>query len=432
MSLQRLPAPSPPAVASSHDRLLAAAASLAATEGYRALTVERLLEGAGVSRATFYQYFSSAQDCFWSAYRLHADELLARLATSIGPESDPELALLDALLDFARREPELARLLLHEPLAATPRGLLERDSLIARIEQLPRVSSAARTLPMSLLLGALFRFIVIQLEAGDLSPSLAQDVRRWAASLRPGEDPRAQQARIASGRRPAAGPPARPARIRTGAPRERLIRATVACIQLTGVHRLTVADVAAAAGVSRRCFYNEFPNKDAACVAAFEHGFERVIGDCVPAFFGTGAWPDRIRAASLAFTGFFAREPAFAYLGFVECHALGRHFSPRAHETHLAFTLFLEDGYRESAERPPRSFSPLTACAVAELGYHASRGTPAIRMAQMHPEAVYVVLAPFLGHGTARTFAAGSSTDLRRRSTPARLYRSQTLEPSPP
>lgn len=54
---------------SAEQRLLDAVTEACARVSYPDLTVEDLLAGAGVSRATFYQYFSNVEDCFLAAYR---------------------------------------------------------------------------------------------------------------------------------------------------------------------------------------------------------------------------------------------------------------------------------------------------------------------------------------------------------------------------
>jgi DNA-binding transcriptional regulator YbjK len=46
-------------------RLVDAVTRVAATDGVAALTVERVLLVAGVSRASFYQYFRSVEECFF-------------------------------------------------------------------------------------------------------------------------------------------------------------------------------------------------------------------------------------------------------------------------------------------------------------------------------------------------------------------------------
>ena len=86
---------------SAQDRLLDCVTRLAAHGGYTKLIVERILATAGVSRATFYQYFSNVDDCFWTAYRHHADDLVSGVVAASQGSERPERAVLDALLATA-------------------------------------------------------------------------------------------------------------------------------------------------------------------------------------------------------------------------------------------------------------------------------------------------------------------------------------------
>jgi AcrR family transcriptional regulator len=93
------------------------------SEGYPGLTAERVLAAGGLSRATFYQYFSNVDDCFWSAYREHADQLVRRAEAAVRRGEPRELAVLDTLVEAAICRPEAALLLMTEGLAAGPAGL---------------------------------------------------------------------------------------------------------------------------------------------------------------------------------------------------------------------------------------------------------------------------------------------------------------------
>lgn len=190
-----------------------------------------------------------------------------------------------------------------------------------------------------------------------------------------------------------------------GPPRERILRATAATIRDHGYRDTTVAEIAAAAGVSRRTFYNEFPSRSEAFIATYEHGFQQTLAACTPAFLSVSEWPERVWRGAEALTGFMAREHAIAYLGFVECHALGPAFARRVHDTQLAFTLFLEEGYRQrpQAASLSRACSALTAAAIFEVGFQVIRSASSLRM---QPLAVYIALAPFIGLAPAGEFVA--------------------------
>jgi AcrR family transcriptional regulator len=397
--------------------LLDAVTDLAASDGYAHLTVERLRETAGVSRASFYQYFLNVDDCFWSAYRQHAQQLVSAVATAAGSARFPSLAVLDALVDMARAAPAIARLLMRECLAAGPAGLSERDALITAIERTVRPSSSAIDLPLPLLIGATFRFLSIRLDEGTCLDELRAEVHEWASAFakpptRPSFSGHLFQPLPAPTRWPFA---ARPGTRGRGTQRERIIAATAGIVREVGARGITVADIVAVAGVSRRSFYNEFRNRSDALIATYEHAFQETLAACTPAFFAPRAWPERVWHGSEAFSRFLMREPLLAYIGFVECYAIGPGFAPRVHDTQLAFTLFLEEGYRQRPEAASlsRACSTFIAAGIFEAGFQAIRRGPQF-LRRMQPLGVYMALAPFIGSEAAEAFVtdklAGAGT----------------------
>ena len=114
------------------QRLFYATTTVVAEQGYAKTTVADIIARAGVSRATFYELFSSREDCFQAAYRANA-ELFASLMTAAlervrSDERDP-LARLDEMLGVYLRVlhdyPALARVFLVEVYAAGP-ALIEQ------------------------------------------------------------------------------------------------------------------------------------------------------------------------------------------------------------------------------------------------------------------------------------------------------------------
>ncbi len=394
------------------DRLLDAVAHVSARDGYVHLTVERLLAVAGVSRATFYQHFSNLDDCFWSAYHHHADQLVREAQSAAQGSRHRERRVLEALAAAARSRPDSARLLMREGLAAGPSGFVERDALISRIQQAmagTTTQHATLDLPSSILVGGMFRFLSMQLSDGGVPDGVCDEVREWAGAFarRSSGDP-SWSARFAPtlSRQPWGSAQSTSGVLPRGVPRERLVRATAETIREKGYRNVAVADIVAAAGVSRRSFYNIFPTKSAAFIAAYEQAFQQAVAACTPAFFTPRTWPERVWHGAQAFTSFFSREPLLAYIGFVECYAIGPDFERRVHDTQLAFTLFLEDGYRQrpEAQSLSRACSALTAAMVLELGFHGNRHGPGLNMRPLQPLAVFIALAPFIGSQAAGDF----------------------------
>jgi AcrR family transcriptional regulator len=402
------------------ERLLEAVTDVAARDGYVGLTVERVHTAAGVSRATFYQYFSSVDECFWSAYRRHAEQLLAEARRKRRGGMDRRLVVLDVLLDLALSRPQAARVLVSQGLGAGTAGVLARNTLVSQLEGATTPPCEGRyvsDLPDAILIGATARFLGMRISEEDVSEGLRSEVHDWAEGFVRDSGQRCWSAGFSptlpklAPRSPLHSSSRRP----SGSARERILDATAATVREHGYGASTVADIAAAAHVSRRSFYNEFSGKSDAFVAAYEHGFQMTLTAAAPAFFSTGEWSERVWQSALAFTRLFEREPAFAHLGFVECYALGPSFESRVHEMQLAFTLFLEDGHRRSAEaRAPSSVcSALTASAIAEVGFQVSCRSPAHYIRRMQPLAVYIALSSVIGSEAAGRFVADKLTSRR-------------------
>jgi AcrR family transcriptional regulator len=86
-------------------------------------------------------------------------------------------------------------------------------------------------------------------------------------------------------------------------------------------HAVTVADVVARAGVSRRAFYELYRDREECLLAAFEWGLQLAAAEMYTAYSRESRWQDGVRAALAALLGLLDREPALARLCIV--HALG-------------------------------------------------------------------------------------------------------------
>jgi AcrR family transcriptional regulator len=101
--------------ANQRDRLLDAATSIFAAEGYAALAVANVIEQAGVSRGTFYEIFDNKFDCLLAAQQRAFDRLHAAIVSACSAEEAwPRgvAAGVASALDFATNFPDDARLIL--------------------------------------------------------------------------------------------------------------------------------------------------------------------------------------------------------------------------------------------------------------------------------------------------------------------------------
>jgi AcrR family transcriptional regulator len=140
------------------DRLLAAAASVIAEQGYAALVVGDITTRAQVSRATFYKLFEDKHDCVlasqrWAFDRLHRAIVDATESVADGTDAASEGewpravgAGVAAALDFAVEFPGQARLVLassHSP--SEPK--LARDGLAIHLRLVRLLRAGSRGHP---------------------------------------------------------------------------------------------------------------------------------------------------------------------------------------------------------------------------------------------------------------------------------------------
>ena len=95
-------------------RIVASTARALAERGYAEMTVSDITGYAGVSRATFYKFFSNKQDCVVRAYQAIFDRFLARLTRACEHHSDWNSRIAAAIADslsFMAEQPDEARIL---------------------------------------------------------------------------------------------------------------------------------------------------------------------------------------------------------------------------------------------------------------------------------------------------------------------------------
>ena len=117
------------------ERLLEAMTQVAARHGYRDASVARVVEQAGVSRATFYEHFVDKEACFLAAFELAAarvETALQRIESDFSPAFRGN-ELLDDMLANIVRAPAAARVLMVEALAGGPRVREANDRFVLNV-----------------------------------------------------------------------------------------------------------------------------------------------------------------------------------------------------------------------------------------------------------------------------------------------------------
>ena len=115
------------------ERLIAGLAEAIAENGYSGTTIAHITRHAAVSRRTFYEHFSSKDECFVAAYDTVMAELRERVSAAFEGADDWPHAVkagIGAMLEFLAAEPSLARLCMVEALVAGPVVVERYDAAI--------------------------------------------------------------------------------------------------------------------------------------------------------------------------------------------------------------------------------------------------------------------------------------------------------------
>ncbi|HET7509867.1 MAG TPA: helix-turn-helix domain-containing protein [Solirubrobacterales bacterium] len=162
-------------------RIIAALAAEASERGYHAVTVADVVKRAGIARNTFYENFSSKEECFLAAQRFANSKALERIVTAAGEVNDwpgRVRAGLAALLEYMAEEPALARTCVVESLAAGPAAVRCHEESLQSFVSLFKlgrgVSPYSENLPKTIdeaIVGGVFWIVYQRLalgQAGDL------------------------------------------------------------------------------------------------------------------------------------------------------------------------------------------------------------------------------------------------------------------------
>ncbi len=413
------------------ERLLAGMVASANRDGYANANVSKVIAAAGVSRPTFYEYFSDKEDCFLAALQDIQGRLLADVRRGV-QQQPPQQALqasLAALFELASREPAQALFLTGQAMAAGSRALQVRDQAIDELErviedaraQLPS-STPAPDVSVRAVTGGVYRLLASRLRRGE--PRLGrtlEELSAWLASYeRPAGEHRWRALQPIKTKGPPGktpGPLAAPSRLPPGRPglssedvaanhRARILYAAAQLAEKKGYNASTIADITRLAGVDGRAFYAAFADKQDAFMAVHELGVQQVMSATAGAFFSASSWPERVWEAGRALSGFLQSNPMIAHVGFVEAYAVGPGAVQRVEDSHVTFTIFLQEGYQQRPPRkpPPRLAMEASVTSIFEIIYREERARERPQLQGMLGHMGFIALAPFLGAAEANSF----------------------------
>lgn len=182
--------------------------------------------------------------------------------------------------------------------------------------------------------------------------------------------------------------------------RERILAALAERVGSAGYAKMTVEEIIQRAGVSRRTFYQHFPNKEEAFLAAYDEAARRIIGQIELAYSSHSDFVASARAALECCLEELAGSPDIAMMGIVEIFSAG----PKALERRNAILRRLTGLLAEhTGDLPPSPLGPSLAAetivgGVLEVIYNRVQRHETGKLPELLPDLLYCVLSPFLGH----------------------------------
>lgn len=173
---------------------------------------------------------------------------------------------------------------------------------------------------------------------------------------------------------------------------------------------MRVEDIIAAAGVSRRTFYNHFRDKQEAFLAAYDAGVKRILDMFQNAIAAYETFPAQVRAGLAAYLEFAAAEPAVSNLCVVEILAAGPQAVERRNMAMRTAAAILhavgKEGTDSSRSAPPLAVAEVVVGGVTEVIYSRLVSGEAVGLPELHQDLAYSIMLPYLGPEAAAREAA--------------------------
>ena len=188
--------------------------------------------------------------------------------------------------------------------------------------------------------------------------------------------------------------------------RDRLIDAMAQVVATKGYSGASLIDICSTAGVSTKAFYDQFADKEACFMSAFDRGSALLQKSVARANLEPGAWAERIHRGLGVLLSILAGEPAFAALAVVEVMAAGPRALQRRQRLLSSFAKFFA-GAPEDPSIPAVPDVVVEAIIAGLYGVifdHVADGR-AGELPDRLPELTYFTLVPFIGAEAAATVA---------------------------
>jgi AcrR family transcriptional regulator len=185
----------------------------------------------------------------------------------------------------------------------------------------------------------------------------------------------------------------------TSQKRQAMLEAMLATVGKSGYEQTSVRAVLSHTGIYRQAFYDNFADKQACFLEAYDLGIEHLEGLVLAAAAGRKSWLGRLRTGLAAFLDFLDAEPDVGRALIVEVHAAGPEALAKRGEALERVTTFLDQGRLagdNSADAPPIAtegvIAGIQAVVHARLASGANDG-----FREFLPDFMYFAVLPYFG-----------------------------------
>jgi AcrR family transcriptional regulator len=192
--------------------------------------------------------------------------------------------------------------------------------------------------------------------------------------------------------------------------RDRITAGIIAAVAERGYQNAKVADITAAAGLSRRAFYTHFDSKDECFFATYDLIVAHLRSAAAAAAEPYEAWPERVRARLAAVLGVFAANPDLASYVLIAPPRAGDEIAARYRRAMDEILAELTAGMpAELAARQPSSAAEHALIGGgATLVVRKVAAGEGAKLGELLPDLLEMTLAPFLGREAAAELARRS------------------------
>jgi AcrR family transcriptional regulator/DNA-binding MarR family transcriptional regulator len=186
--------------------------------------------------------------------------------------------------------------------------------------------------------------------------------------------------------------------------RSRLLAAAARAVEELGYNRATVAHITRRARISRRTFYELFPNREECLIAALEGVVERIRAEVAAAGLEGLAWRERVRGGLWAILSFFDREPVLARFCVVQALRGSQAVLERREEIMNGLARAIDEGRAEGTrgeDCPPLTAEGLVGAGFA-LVYARLLRRDSEPLTDLFGDLMGVIVLPYLGPAAVR------------------------------